>query len=77
MALFAMMSLLTELGILTERFFYKYSAPHGAYGAKTARGAAQERQLREALMTDRHFNQIGFSVHPARARGKRFNASTF
>src|SRR6185437_16516275 len=44
MAVFVMMSLLTELGVLTERFFYKYSAPHGAYGAKLARGAAQERR---------------------------------
>ena len=31
---FAMMSLLTELGILMERLFYKYSAPHGACGLK-------------------------------------------
>jgi hypothetical protein len=41
---FATMSLLTELGILMERLFYKYSAPHGACGAKTGRGPAQERR---------------------------------
>ena len=60
MAVFAMMSLLTELGILTDRFFYKYPAPHGACGAKLPE--AQLKNDVEAAWNLAHFKDFKVSL---------------
>ena len=60
MAVFAMMSLLTELGILTGRFFYKYSAPPGLTELNLPE--AQPKNDVEAALSLAHFKDFKVSL---------------
>jgi hypothetical protein len=46
--------------------FFRYRDKDFSYTDCTSFAVMRELRLREALTTDRHFSQMGFSVHPAK-----------